>query len=348
MRNLSFVDATSLTVGKIADLAAAQLRRGTRRSHVITGVAPLDEAGPSDLTFCEDSKHTTALRSTRAGACFMLRRFGSQAPDSVNALYVRAPHRAFVTIMYELYPAVLSSGTGSEVNTISSNASPHSTAAIGKDVAIHSGAVIGPEAKIGNGTVICANVVIGARVRIGRNCVIGASSSITHSLIGNRVIVHAGSCIGHDSFGYVRAPRGHLKVPHIGRVVVNDDVEIGAGTTISRGTITDTVIGEGTKIDSQVHIGHNVRIGRFCAIAAQCGFAGSVEIRDFVQIAGQVGIADRITIGEGAIIGPKSLVITHIPAGERWQGNPAMPGQRFFRCMAILRRSAASPVRTVR
>jgi UDP-3-O-[3-hydroxymyristoyl] glucosamine N-acyltransferase len=185
--------------------------------------------------------------------------------------------------------------------------------------------------------VITAGAVIGPNVRIGRDCAIGANASITNCLIGDRVVVHPGCSIGQDGFGYVMGAAGHRKVLQVGRVILQDDVEIGAGTTIDRGANRDTVIGEGTKIDNLVQIGHNVSIGRHCIIVSQCGISGSVVIEDHVILAGQVGLPDNVTIGEGAIVGAQSGVMSDIPAGEKWLGYPAMRGREFLRNMMALR-----------
>ena len=183
-----------------------------------------------------------------------------------------------------------------------------------------------------------AGAVIGPRVRIGRQCVIGANAVIANSLIGDRVVVHPGCAIGQDGFGYVMGAAGHRKVMQVGRVIVQDEVEIGAGTTIDRGANRDTVIGEGTKIDNLVQIGHNVSIGRHCIIVLQCGISGSVVIEDRVILAGQVGLPDNVTIGEGAVIGAKSGVISDVPPGEKWFGYPAMRGREFLRSLTTLHR----------
>jgi UDP-3-O-[3-hydroxymyristoyl] glucosamine N-acyltransferase len=199
--------------------------------------------------------------------------------------------------------------------------------------------VIGPRAEIGAGTVVSANVVIGPEVRIGRDCAIGAGSTITHALIGDRVIIHPGCHIGQDGFGYLSSAQGHVKVPQVGRVVIHDDVEIGAGTAIDRGGIRDTVIGEGTKIDNMVQIGHNVVIGRHCIIVAQSGLSGSVTLEDFVVLAARVGIHPHVTVGKGAELAARSSVMRDVPRGARWGGFPnAKPIKQFFREIAMLER----------
>jgi UDP-3-O-[3-hydroxymyristoyl] glucosamine N-acyltransferase len=213
-------------------------------------------------------------------------------------------------------------------------------------VTVDPGAVIGPGVGIGSGTVIAANSVIGPNVQIGRNCSIGPGASIIHTFIGDNVIIHAGCHIGQDGFRFQAGPKGHVKVPQIGRVIIQDHVEIGAGTTIDRGGIGDTVIGEGTKIDNLVQIGHNVTIGRHCIIVAQCGVSGSVSLGDHVVLGGQVGIADHLTIGAGAMVGAKSGVATNIPAAEKWLGSPAWPVREFLRAMTALRRLSSDSRKT--
>ena len=185
---------------------------------------------------------------------------------------------------------------------------------------------------------IGATAVIGPDVQIGRDCSIGPGASIMHAIIGDNVILHPGCRIGQDGFRYDPGASGHTKVPQLGRVIIQDNVEIGAGTTVDRGGSGDTTIGEGTKIDNLVHIAHNVTVGRHCIIAAQCGFAGSVTLGDYVMLGGQVGVADHLTIGEGAMIGGKSGVMSNVPAGEKWVGLPAWRGREFLRAMAALRK----------
>jgi UDP-3-O-[3-hydroxymyristoyl] glucosamine N-acyltransferase len=203
--------------------------------------------------------------------------------------------------------------------------------------------VIGARARIGRGTIIGASALIGAGVVIGNDGSIGAQSTILHAIIGDRAIIHAGVHIGQDGFGFVPGAGGHLKIPQVGRVLIGDDVEIGAGTAIDRGALEDTRIGDGTKIDNQVHIAHNVKIGRSCLIAGQVGFAGSASIGDFVAIGGQTAIAPHIHIGTGAQIGGASAVYRDVPAGEKWAGSPAMPLQNWLRSRAEANRRSPVP-----
>ena len=193
-------------------------------------------------------------------------------------------------------------------------------------------AVIGPRVEIGAGTVIGAGAVIGADVKIGRDCNVGARTAIQFALIGNNVLIHPGCSIGQDGYGFIFfGPEGHLKVPQTGRVLIQNDVEIGAGTTIDRGSLRDTVIGEGTKIDNQVQIGHNVTIGRHCLLAAQIGLAGSLTIGDNVALGAKVGINNHLKIGDGAQVTAMSGVKDDIPPNGRWGGFFAKPTKQWFR-----------------
>ncbi len=179
---------------------------------------------------------------------------------------------------------------------------------------------------------------MGYRVHIGRDCFIGPNASVTHALVGDRVVLHAGVSVGQDGFGFAMGPEGHMKVPQIGRVIIQDDVEVGANTAIDRGALRDTIIGEGTKIDNLVQIGHNVVVGRHCVIVAQTGISGSAVLEDFVALGGQSGVIGHVRIGKGAQIAATSNVNSDVPPGARWGGSPAKPVRQWFREVTALKK----------
>ena len=326
-----FRGGRQITVGEIAKLADAELRGNADPARVITGIATLDRGGPSDLVFLDHAKFSDAARASAAGACLTDRKLANRAPPGAAVLVVTKPFQAFIEAARALYPDALrpSSLFSGEAAApgVAAGAVMHPSARVESGVTIDPGAIVGAGAEIGSGTVIGANAVVGANVRIGRNCVVGPNASVVHALIGDRVTVHAGCVIGQDGFGFAVGQDGHRKIPQVGRVIIQDDVEIGAGTSIDRGGLGDTMIGEGTKIDNQVQVGHNVVIGRHCVLSAQVGIAGDVALEDYVMLERQVGVAESMTIGEGAKVGAQSAVMSNIPAGQMWSGCPARRGR---------------------
>jgi UDP-3-O-[3-hydroxymyristoyl] glucosamine N-acyltransferase len=320
-----------LTAGEIAALTGAKPQGAANLDRRVNNIAPIDRAGPADLTFIDNARLAGHLPSTRAGICLAGRRFGDRIPPHVTILLAREPYRAFVTAARALFPNALRPSSLAEATGVDPGASVHHAARLEQGVTLDAGARVGPRTEIGAGTQVGANAVIGAGVRIGRDCAIGAGATVFHALIGDRVILHPGVHVGQDGFGYLPGKLGHLKVPQVGRVIIQDDVEVGAGSTIDRGASRDTVIGEGSKIDNLVQIGHNVAIGRHCLIAGQCGISGSCTLGDYVMLGGQVGLADHITIGEGAKLAAQSGVMHDVPAGEQWMGTPAKPVRAFMR-----------------
>src|SRR5262245_30906411 len=335
-----FKRGAGLSLGEIATLVGGEPRAGADLDRRIRTVAPLDRAGPSDLTFLESPKYAQQAAMTVAGACLASQRFNDTLPGRVSVLIVREPYRAFVEVARALFPDALRPPSLFEAGGASSGAHVHPLARLENGVTVDPAAVIGAGAEIGGGTVIGAGAVIGPNVRIGRDCAIGARASIMHALIGDRVIIHPGCAIGQDGFGFVQGVRGAHKVPQVGRVIIQDDVEIGANSTIDRGAIRDTVIGEGTKIDNLVQIAHNVSIGRHCLLAAQVGISGSTTVDDGVIMGGQAGVADHLTVGAGAMLGAKAGVLSDVPPGGRWGGFPARPGKQWLREVVTLERLA--------
>jgi len=270
-----------LTIGEIVALTHAEPRAGMPLDRRVSDVAPLDTAGIGDISYLDNARHLGDLATTRAGACLLTPRFqAAAAPDALAVLVTDEPYRAFVAVARALFPAALRPSSLFGVDGRTAAAQVHPSARLEAGVTVDPLAVIGPGAEIGTGTLIAAGAVIGPQVCVGRDCAIGAGVTIVHALIGDRVIIHAGARIGQDGFDYLPTAQGHQKIPQTGRVIIQDDVEIGANATIDRGSTRDTVIGEGTKIDNLVQIAHNVVIGRHCLIAGQTGISGSAKVGD--------------------------------------------------------------------
>jgi UDP-3-O-[3-hydroxymyristoyl] glucosamine N-acyltransferase len=335
-----FRRASSLTIGEIVELTGAKLLRDADLSAAISSVAPLDQAVPGTLVFLDNPKYADDVRRTRATACLVSQRYADRVPETTIALVTGEPYAACAKVSARMFPESMRPQSVFGGAGISPGAYIHPEARLESGVTVDPGAVLGPRAEIGEGTIIGPNAVIGPDVRIGRHCSIGPQATILFALIGDNVIIHPGVRVGQDGFGFAMSPRGHLKVPQIGRVIIQNDVEIGANTTIDRGANRDTVIGEGAKIDNLVQIAHNVTIGRHCVIVSQVGISGSTDIADFVAVGGQAGIVGHVKIGMGAQIAAQAGVMTDVPPGGRFGGSPAQPMRDQMRAIAMLNKLA--------
>lgn len=332
-----FAAARRFTAAEIAMLTGAALATPNFGNAEVFRLASLAEGGEGALVFADAKRRPDDVAGLRAAAILCPKELADAVPAGIAVLTTTYQQAAFAQVGRLLFPdaAVPISITGE--TGVSSGAHVDPSALIEEGAIVEAGAVIGPGAAIGSGTVIAANAVVGRNCQIGRDGFVGPNASIQYALIGNRVIIHGGVRLGQDGFGYVPGRGGPEKMPQIGRVIIQDNVEIGANSTIDRGALEDTVIGEGTKIDNLVQIGHNCRIGRGCIIAGHCGLSGSVTLGDFAMLGGRVGIADHVTIGERAQVAGASGVIGDMPAGARWAGYPAQPVKAHFREIAVLR-----------
>ncbi len=332
-----FKPACRMTLGDIAEITGASLRDPQLASNLFDKLSALDNAGEGDVTFIENKKYVDRLSNLKAAGIFCPQELASRVSSHIAVFITKNPHRDFALLARHLYPDAVKPDSWSGEGGISASAYIHPTAQLEDNVTVEAGAAIGQGVSIGSGTLISANAVIAANCTVGRQSYIGPNVSLKNTLLGNRVYLHPGVCVGQDGFGFLPGPAGLEKVPQLGRVIIQDDVEIGSNTTIDRGALDDTIIGEGTKIDNQVQIAHNVRIGRYCVIAAQCGIAGSVTIGDMTMLGGAVGLADHLTIGSRVQIAARSGVMNDIPDGEKWGGLPARPIKQWFREVATLR-----------
>lgn len=299
----------------------------------ISGVAPLETAGPTELSFVANPRYRGYLQRTRAGAVLLPAELVGSAPDGVVGIVVEDPHVALYRALQLLHPP------------IARQAGVHPTAVVDGTVTLGEGASVGPYAVVGPRSRIGAGCGIGAHTVIGADCEIGDGSVLhPHVTLYDRVrmgagcVIHSGARLGRDGFGFVWVDGGHRKVPQIGGCVLGDEVEIGANSNIDRGSIADTVVGSGAKVDSMVHLGHNVRVGQHVILVAQVGVSGSTSIGDGAVLGGQAGVGGHLTIGAGARIGAQAGVTASVPDGATYSGYPARPHREALRAQGGLAR----------
>ena len=324
--------AGPFTLGRLAEIAGAEIAGAPAGSEPFTDVAPLSEAGGRDLSFLDNRRYLEAFRASRAGACLIARESAAAAPQGMRLLIAKDPYRAYAKVAAAFHPPSPPDPGVHSAATLGVHAR------LGEGCRVEAGAVIGARAEIGRRCRIGATAVIGEGVVIGDDCIIGPGATLSHALVGARTIIHAGARVGQDGFGFALGPEGHLKVPQLGRVLIGDDVEIGANTTIDRGAGPDTIVGDGTKIDNLVQIAHNVRIGRGCVIVAQVGISGSTRIGDFVMLGGQAGLTGHIALGDGAKVAAQAGVMRDIEPGATVGGSPAMPQRQWLKSVAMIER----------
>lgn len=330
-----FRRAGPFTLAAVAAAAGAPLPAGLAADaggRLFTGVGPLQSAGADQVSFLDNRRYLPALLESRAGAVILHPSLADRAPEGCVALATGEAYLGWARTAALFHPQPPLHPGIHPLACVDSSAKVDPTAELGPFVVVEAGAEIGPRCRIG------PHAVIGAAVVLGADCRIGAHASLSHALVGARVYVYPGARIGQEGFGFTPGPEGFVTVPQLGRVILEDDVEVGANSAVDRGSAQDTVIGAGTRIDNLVQVGHNVRTGRCCVLVGQVGVAGSVVLEDFVTLAGQAGIAGHLRIGKGTRIGAQAGVMSDVPPGVDYLGSPALPAREMLQQTATLRR----------
>ncbi len=327
-----FSKKKSYKLSEIVEITGCKPLNSIDGEVLVSDVCSLDRANKDDLTFFDNVKYKNSFMSTKAGACFVSPEMVKFAPDGLICLVTNYPYKSYAIAAQAFYPE------DKPKSNISKSANIDPSSRVGDNPTIGHGVIIEGNVQIGDNVWIESGAVIKQNVVIGNNCRIGSNATISHSIIGDYVRLYQGVCVGQDGFGFAIDPNGHVKVPQLGRVIIEDHVEIGANTTIDRGSGPDTVIGQGTRIDNLVQIAHNVKVGKGCIIVAQVGISGSTVLDDYVVIGGQAGIAGHLKIASGVRIGAQSGVISDLVDAGEYLGSPAFPKSQFFKQIATLNR----------
>ena len=322
------------TIKEIAEITKAVILNNGDEKELIENVCSIDSAGENDICFFYDKKNKQMAEKIKAKACITTEELAHLVPEKVITLVSNDPKKAFIDLVTAFYQE------HKPVAKIEADAYIASTAKIGKGCYIGHGVVIEDNVEIGDNCVIEANAVIAHGCKVGNNCRIGNNASIAYCLMGNDCYIYTGARIGQDGFGFSVIDGQHKRIPQIGRVIIGDDVEIGANTCIDRGALDDTIVGKGTRVDNLVQIAHNDKIGNYCILVSQTGIAGSCTLGDYVVCGGQAGLADHINVGAGAQIGAQSGVMRDIEPGAIVIGTPTVPFKDFMRQVAFIQKNS--------
>lgn len=329
-----FDNRGSFKLVELAKISNSEIYPAGNENKSVADVAPLNVATETDVSFIDNKKYIDAFKESKAGFCIAHPAMKDMAPEGMVLLLNENPYMAYADVAQAFYAPEKRAG-------IDKSAIVDKSATIGQNCYIGAGAVIAENVILGDGVEIEANATIARGVIIGDNTIIGANASLTHCVIGKSCYIYTGARIGQDGFGFAMSAQGHKRIPQMGRVIIEDKVEIGANCTIDRGAGPDTIIKSGAMVDNLVQLGHNVEIGECSVIVSQAGVSGSTKLGKFCVLAGQSGVAGHLTLGDGVKVGAKGGVISNIDAGQEVMGFPAMPGKQFFKQMAFLKRAVA-------
>jgi len=320
------------TLAQIATICQAELSDASKAEVSINDIASIYNGGQGEISFFFDRKKKDQAAMIKTTACITTPAFVELIPQDVIILTCDNPHDAFIKLNLAMYEEIKQAPKIHEKAVISP------TAKIGKDCYIGANAVVGDGAIIGDNCYLEPNCTIGDNCILGNNCRIGANANVMHATLGNNVYIYGGARIGWDGFGFQTVAGQHRRIPQLGRVIIGNDVEIGANSCVDRGALDDTVIGDGCRIDNLVQVAHNDKLGRGCILVAQVGIAGSCTFGNYVVAGGQVGFADHLHIGDMAQIGAQSGVMRDIEAGSTVMGTPAIGARDFMKQTACVQK----------